>query len=107
MEKEIINMSLKNYSPNLLDIFKHVGEKGEFTFKCKDKKAAYALRARLHGLRRAMREEKHWLTPVAEACHVSVINEHVLWAHRPDQKIEGEIAKALKEQGFKGKEKAA
>jgi hypothetical protein len=94
-------MSVKNYSPHLLDIYKLVSEKGEFRFPCGTRNGALALRARLHGLRRAMREEKHWLLSVAEACQISILPDGVLWAHRPDSKIEDALAKALKEQGFK------
>lgn len=96
-------MSVKNYSPYLLDIFRLVSEKGEFKFECKDHKAAKALQARLYALRRAMRAENFWLLPVAEACNISV-SDNLLTAHRPDQSIEEQLAKALKEQGFKEKE---
>ncbi len=94
-------MSVKNFSPHLLDVFKLVSEKGEFKFKCKDSKAAKALRARLYTLRQEMRKEKHWLLPAAEACEISIILECVLWAHKPDVKIESELAMALMEQGLK------
>lgn len=100
-------MSVKNYSPHLLDIFKLVSEKGEFKFDCKTKKAALALRARLHGLRRSMREEKHWLLPIAEACTISIINEGVIHAHRPDQHLETALQAALQEQGLKLNKKVA
>lgn len=93
-------MSVRNFSPYLLDIFRLVSEKGEFRLECKDKKEALALRARIYLLRRRMREEKHWLLPSAEACAVSVEGSTLI-AHRPDQPLEDKLAKALKEQGFK------
>jgi len=99
-------MSVKNFSPYLLDIFKCVSEKGEFKFECKSNKAALALKARLYGLRKAMREEKHWLLPIAEACSISITNGKTIYAHRPDAELESALEKALKEQGYKGKKVA-
>lgn len=99
-------MSVKNFSPHLLDIFKLVSEKGEFKFECKTRNGALALRARLHGLRKAMRLENHWLLPIAEACTISIIDESVIHAHRPDAELEDALQKALKEQGLKGKKVA-
>jgi hypothetical protein len=95
-------MSVKNFSPLLLDIFKHVSQKGEFTFECESEKKAHQLQYRLHALRREMRKEKHWLLPVAEACEIS-IRGNILTAKKPDLALEEALAKALREQGFKEK----
>lgn len=92
-------MSVKNYSPRLLEIFRLASEK-EFIFDCKTIKSAMALRHRLHALRREMRKEKHWMVPAAEAVVIS-LKGTVLIAHPPDNQIDDELAKALKEQGLK------
>lgn len=91
-------MSVKNFSPRLLDIYKLASQK-EFVFNCKTKKAATALRVRLHALRREMRKEKHWLTPVAEAVVIS-IRGNLLIAHPPDNQLEEELSEELKKQGL-------
>lgn len=91
-------MSVKNYSPRLLDIFKLASQK-EFRFDCKTVKSAEALRHRLHALRREMRKEKHWLTPEAEKVVISLKGSTII-AHPPDNEIEDELAIALKQQGF-------
>lgn len=95
-------MSVKNYSPRLLDIFK-VACQREFKFDCKTPKKAIALRHRLHELRREMRKENHWLTPQAEAVVISIRKENpsLLIAHPPDNELEQELETALKAQGFK------
>ena len=92
-------MSVKNYSPRLLDIYKLASEK-EFRFDCGSHKAAMHLRWRLHALRREMRKEDHWLTPVAEGVVIS-IEESLIIAHPRDSEIEERLEKALKEQGLK------
>src|SRR5882672_2138804 len=88
-------MPVKNYSPALLEVFK-VGSEKPFEFDCKTKKAAFALQWRLHGLRREMRKEKHWLTPVAESVVISIIGTKIR-AAPPDSAIEDELKKALNE----------
>lgn len=92
-------MSVKNYNPKLLDIFKLASQK-EFVFDCKFKKKAIALRARLHALRREMRKENHWLTPVAEAVVISIKGTKLI-AHPPDSELEERLAVELKKQGLK------
>ena len=94
-------MSVKNYSPRLLDIFK-VASQREFIFDCGTVKKAIALRHRLHALRREMRIEQHWLTPAAEAVVISIKKgSSILIAHPPDNDLEEELKIALKAQGFK------
>lgn len=92
-------MSVKNYSPSLLDIFK-LGSQQEFVFDCKTVKKAIALRHRLHALRREMRKEEHWLTPTAEAVVISLRGSTIV-AHPPDMDLENELALELKKQGLK------
>lgn len=92
-------MTVRGYSPALLDIFKLASEK-EFIFDCKTEKKALALRARLHYLRREMRKEKHWLTPVADSVIISVNGSNLI-AHPPDNDLTTELETALKEQGLK------
>lgn len=91
-------MRVKNYAPELLDIFK-LGSQKEFRFDCKTKRKANALRARLHACRRRMREEKHWLLPAAEATVIS-LDGSTLIAHPPDSDLKQALAEALKEQGL-------
>ena len=91
-------MSVKNYAPELLDVFK-LGQKKEFVFDCKTNKDAHRLRARLNALRREMRKENHWLTPVAEAVVFSIRGTNLV-AHPPDNDLTKDLAVALKEQGF-------
>jgi len=92
-------MSVKSYAPALLDIFKLASEK-EFTFNCKTNKAALALRARLHALRRDMRKENHWLVPVAEKVKISVRNGLII-ARPADNEIVQDLEEALLKQGLR------
>lgn len=89
---------VRSFSPTLLNIFK-LGSQKEFTFDCKTEKKALALRARLNYLRRRLRDEKHWMLPVAEAVTLSIRGTFLI-ARPPDSEIENELQKALKEQGF-------
>lgn len=92
-------MSVKSYAPALLDIFKLASEK-EFVFNCKTNKAALALRARLHALRRDMRKEQHWLTPVAENVKISVRDSKII-ARPADNEIVQDLEAALLQQGLR------
>lgn len=92
-------MSVKNYSPRLVDIFKLAAEK-EFRFDCKTEKKARALRARLHALRRAMRAENYWMQAAADRVVISIDGKFLV-AHPPDVELEDELTKALREQGLK------
>lgn len=91
--------SVRSFSPTLLNIFK-LGNQQEFKFDCKTEKKALALRARLNYLRRRLRDEQHWMLPVAEAVTLSIRGTYLI-ARPPDSEIEAELNKALKEQGFK------
>jgi hypothetical protein len=89
-------MTVKNFSPELLNIFK-VGSQKDFQFDCGSEKAAQALRARLHNLRREMRKERHWLTSVAEGVVISIPRDKPTFiiAHPPDNDITPDLRKAL------------
>lgn len=91
-------MPVKNYSPDLLRVFKAGAKLPDgFTFDCGSEKAAIKLRWRLHALRREMRKEKHWLVPVAESVVVTVKGNSVI-VRTPDADIEDDLKKALAEQ---------
>lgn len=92
-------MSVKNYSPRLLDIYKLASEK-EFIFNCKTKRKALALRHRLHALRREMRKENHWLTPVAEMVVIKIRGTNII-AQPPDKELDETLELELKKQGLK------
>lgn len=92
-------MSVKNYSPKLLDIYKLACTK-TFRFDCKTEKKARALRARLHALRREMRKEKHWMTPTAESVVISIDGKFLI-AHPPDNDLDEALENALKLHGLK------
>lgn len=93
-------MPVKNYSPELLKVFE-AGSKKPFEFDCKTPSKAKALRWRLHHLRREMRKEHHWLTPVAEGV-ILTIRDSFLIASPPDMEIEEELKKALEENRIAG-----
>lgn len=97
--KKLKSAPVRSFSPTLLNIFK-LGHEKEFTFDCKTEKKALALRARLNYLRRRLRDEKHWMLPIAEAVTIS-LRGTVLVARPPDSEIEKELNKALLDQGFK------
>jgi hypothetical protein len=97
--KKFKSAPVRSFSPTLLNIFK-LGHEKEFAFDCGTEKKALALRARLNYLRRRLREEQHWMVPIADAVTLS-IRGSVLVAHPPDSEIEAALSKALKEQGFK------
>jgi hypothetical protein len=99
IKQRMTKMSVKNYSPKLLDIFKFANQK-EFHFDAGSEKKAIALRARLHALRREMRKEKHWLLPIAEGVVVSVSGTFLI-ARPPDNEITNALTDALLKQGFK------
>ena len=78
-------MPVKNFSPELLKVFE-AGSKKAFEFDCQTEKDAFRLRWRLNALRREMRKERHWLTPVAEAVVISVKGTKLI-ARPPDTDI--------------------
>lgn len=91
-------MAVKNYSPELLKVFE-AGSKKPFHFDAGTHEKAKALRWRLHALRRDMRQERHWLLPLAEATIITVRkNSSVVIVQPPDQDIEEALRKALNEQ---------
>jgi len=92
-------MSVKHFSPHFLDIYR-LGSEKEFIFDCGTEKAAMYMRWRLHNLRREMRKENHWLTPVAETVVISISGTSII-AHPRDSDIEEKLKKALKEQGLR------
>jgi len=92
-------MSVKHFSPTFLDIYR-LGSEKEFIFDCGSEKAAYYMRWQLHKLRREMRKENHWLTPVAETVTISLSGTSII-AHPRDSNIEEKLMKALKEQGLR------
>lgn len=89
-------MSVRNYAPELLEIFK-IGSQKPFHFDCKTEKKALALRARLYYLRLEMRKENFWLLPVAEAVILKV-NGSILMACPPDSDILEDLKRALEKQ---------
>lgn len=93
-------MPVKNYSPELLKVFE-AGSKKPFSFDCKTEKKAKALRWRLHALRREMRKERHWLTPVAESVILSIHGTSLV-ASPPDLEIEEDLRKALESERIEG-----
>lgn len=95
-------MPVASYAPELLQIYELASQK-PFRFDCGNNKKAHAFRWRLHSLRRAMREENHWLLPIAESVIISIEPDAktgtVVCAHPPDQTTLSDLQKALKEQG--------
>ena len=86
-------MPVKNFSPELLKVFE-AGSKKAFEFDCQTEKDAFRLRWRLNALRREMRKERHWLTPVAEAVVISVKGTKLI-ARPPDTDIAEALTEAL------------
>jgi len=92
-------MNVRHFSPHFLDIYR-LGSEKEFIFDCGTEKAAHYLRWQLHKLRREMRKENHWLTPVAETVTISISGTSII-AHPRDSNIEEKLKRALKEQGLR------
>lgn len=63
-------MSTQSYPSEYFILFQHVSQKGELPIPCDNPQDAIRLRARLHALRREMREEQHPFLPFAEDCEV-------------------------------------
>lgn len=62
---------VKGFSPLLLEAFRE-GSKDAFVLPCETIQQARHIRSLLHKLRKAMRDERHELLPLAESVIVSV-----------------------------------
>lgn len=64
-------MPVKNYAPEMLELFRKASRK-ECRVELESMKAAEYLRFRLHNLRKAMRQEHHHLLSLAESVQISI-----------------------------------
>lgn len=79
-------MSTSSYPAEYFVLFQHVSQKGEIAIPCASPQDAIRLRARLHSLRREMREEQHPFLLFAEDCEF-VIRETTVLARPKDRSL--------------------
>lgn len=79
-------MSTSSYPAEYFVLFQHVSQQGELPIPCASPQDAIRLRARLHALRREMRDEQHPFLPFAEDCEF-VLRESVLIARPKDRAL--------------------
>lgn len=92
-------MTISNYDPRYLDLWRDGGTKGvELVL---DKPAAVALRHRLYRLRAAMKAESHPWFETAERASISIVFSNAEAAEWVAYSTDKQAAKACAERGWK------